>query len=93
MLVWNTVAWVIHVRGARNRARRRSEILHRAFELMLRDRAALAATISRENGKSLTDAAGEVSVQVPRDRAGSFEPVIVRKRQRRMTDVDALAIT
>ena len=41
----------------------------------------------------LTDAAGEVSVQVPRDRAGSFEPVIVRKRQRRLSDVDAVAIS
>ena len=41
----------------------------------------------------LTDAAGEVSVQVPRDRAGTFEPVIVRKRQRRLSDVDAVAIS
>jgi putative transposase len=41
----------------------------------------------------LTDAAGEVSVQVPRDRAGSFEPVIVKKRQRRLSDVDAVAIS
>ncbi|KUL41146.1 NAD-dependent succinate-semialdehyde dehydrogenase [Actinoplanes awajinensis] len=46
---------------ARTAPRRRSEILHRAFELMLRDRAALAELISRENGKSLTDAAGEVT--------------------------------
>jgi putative transposase len=41
----------------------------------------------------LTDAAGEVSVQVPRDRAGTFEPVVVRKRQRRLSDVDAVAIS
>jgi transposase-like protein len=40
----------------------------------------------------LTEAAGDVPVQVPRDRAGSFEPVIVRKRQRRLSDVDAVAI-
>jgi transposase-like protein len=38
----------------------------------------------------LTDPAGEVSVQVPRDRAATFEPVIVRKRQRRLSDVDAV---
>jgi transposase-like protein len=31
----------------------------------------------------LTDNAGAVQVQVPRDRDGSFEPVIVKKRQRR----------
>jgi putative transposase len=41
----------------------------------------------------LTEAAGEVPVRVPRDRAGSFEPVIVRKRQRRLSDVDAVAIS
>jgi putative transposase len=41
----------------------------------------------------LSEAAGEVSVQVPRDRAGTFEPVIVRKRQRRLSDVDAVTIS
>lgn len=41
----------------------------------------------------LTDAAGEVSIEVPRDRAGTFSPVIVRKRQRRLNDVDAIAIS
>ena len=41
----------------------------------------------------LTEAAGEVPVRVPRDRAGSFEPVIVRKRQRRLGDADAVAIS
>jgi succinate-semialdehyde dehydrogenase/glutarate-semialdehyde dehydrogenase len=46
---------------SRTAPRRRSEVLHRAFELMLRDRDELARLISRENGKSLTDAAGEVT--------------------------------
>ena len=41
--------------------RRRSEVLRTAFELMLRDREKLAALISRENGKSLADAAAEVT--------------------------------
>src|SRR3954454_5141500 len=41
----------------------------------------------------LTDAAGEVTIAVPRDRAGTFDPQIVRKRQRRLTDVDAVAIS
>ena len=41
----------------------------------------------------LTDAAGQVQIEVPRDRAGTFEPVIVAKRQRRLTDVDAIAIS
>jgi putative transposase len=41
----------------------------------------------------LTEAAGEVSVDVPRDRAGTFDPVVVKKRQRRLSDVDAVAIS
>jgi transposase-like protein len=41
----------------------------------------------------LTEAAGEVTIEVPRDRAGTFAPVIVKKRQRRLTDVDAVAIS
>ncbi|WP_433830843.1 NAD-dependent succinate-semialdehyde dehydrogenase [Actinoplanes sp. CA-015351] len=46
---------------SRTAPRRRSEILHHTFELMLRDRDELAQLISRENGKSLVDAAGEVT--------------------------------
>jgi succinate-semialdehyde dehydrogenase / glutarate-semialdehyde dehydrogenase len=46
---------------SRTPPRRRSEILHRAFELMIRDRESLAELISRENGKSRSDAAGEVT--------------------------------
>ena len=43
------------------------------------------------NGKRaktvLTDS-GEVAIEVPRDRDGSFEPVIVAKRQRRSSSID-----
>ncbi|GLY08686.1 NAD-dependent succinate-semialdehyde dehydrogenase [Actinoplanes sp. NBRC 101535] len=46
---------------SRTAPRRRSEVLHKAFELMLRDRDELALLISRENGKSLADATGEVT--------------------------------
>ena len=41
----------------------------------------------------LTDHAGKVEVEVPRDREGSFEPVIVKKRQRRLSDVDAVVLS
>jgi succinate-semialdehyde dehydrogenase / glutarate-semialdehyde dehydrogenase len=41
--------------------RQRSEVLRRAFELMLADVDALAALISWENGKSLADARAEVT--------------------------------
>lgn len=45
---------------SRTPPRERSEVLHRAFELMIRDKDDLAALIGRENGKSLADAAAEV---------------------------------
>lgn len=41
--------------------RERGEILRRTFELMIRDRDELGELISAENGKSLTDAKGEVT--------------------------------
>jgi putative transposase len=40
----------------------------------------------------LTDV-GEVEIEVPRDRDGSFDPKIVRKRQRRLAGVDGLVIS
>ncbi len=46
---------------ARTAPRARSEVLARAHALMLRDRDELANLIARENGKSLADAAGEVT--------------------------------
>ena len=46
---------------SRTAPRARSEVLRRAFELLLRDRDRLAELISRENGKSLADATGEVT--------------------------------
>ena len=48
------------------------------------------------NGKRaktvLTDS-GEVAIEVPRDRAGSFEPVIVAKRQRRLSSIDEIVLS
>src|SRR5215210_1012735 len=41
----------------------------------------------------VSDAAGEVSIEVPRDRAGTFEPRIVKKRQRRLTEVDEIVLS
>ena len=41
----------------------------------------------------LTDNAGKVDIEVPRDRDGTFEPVIIKKRQRRLNDVDAVVIS
>ena len=48
------------------------------------------------NGKRaktvLTDS-GEVAVEVPRDRNGSFDPVIVAKRQRRLSSIDQIVLS
>ena len=41
----------------------------------------------------LTEASGHVEVEVPRDRAGTFEPQIVRKRQRRLNGVDEVVLS
>jgi putative transposase len=41
----------------------------------------------------ISDAAGEVRIEVPRDREGTFEPQIVKKRQRRLSDVDEIVLS
>jgi putative transposase len=41
----------------------------------------------------LTHATGQVDLEVPRDRDGTFEPVIVKKRQRRLTEVDEIVLS
>ncbi|MGE3297923.1 MAG: transposase [Porticoccaceae bacterium] len=48
------------------------------------------------NGKSrktLQSTAGELAIEVPRDRDGSFEPQLVRKRQRRLEGLDEVGAT
>jgi putative transposase len=41
----------------------------------------------------ISDAAGEVSIEVPRGRESTFEPQIVKKRQRRLTEVDEVVLS
>ena len=41
----------------------------------------------------LTHATGQVDLEVPRDRDGTFEPVIVKKRQRRLGEVDEIVLS
>ncbi|MEU7769811.1 IS256 family transposase [Micromonospora taraxaci] len=41
----------------------------------------------------LTDASGPVQIDVPRDRAGTFEPQIAKKRQRRLSGVDEVVLS
>ena len=44
-------------------------------------------------GKTVLTDVGPVEVTVPRDRQGSFEPTIVRKRQRRLAGVEDLVLS
>lgn len=47
-----------------------------------------------KRGKTvITDNAGPVQIEVPRDRNGSFEPQLVKKRQRRLGDLDAMVLS
>jgi putative transposase len=54
---------------------------------------------NRENSRNGTRAKtvltelGPVEIDVPRDRDGSFEPVIVRKRQRRLDSIDQIVLS
>jgi putative transposase len=41
----------------------------------------------------LTESTGHVEIEVPRDRDGSFEPQIVKKRQRRLNGVDQVVLS
>jgi Transposase, Mutator family len=41
----------------------------------------------------LTEASGQVEIEVPRDRAGTFSPQIVKKRQRRLSGVDEIVLS
>jgi hypothetical protein len=43
--------------------------------------------------KTVLTAVGPVEIEVPRDRDGTFEPVIVRKRQRRLDGIDQIVLS
>lgn len=43
--------------------------------------------------KTVITDVGPVTIDVPRDRNGTFEPVLVRKRQRRLNGIDGLVIS
>lgn len=54
-------------------------------------RAATAATpATGARPKTVTTDVGPLQIEVPRDRDGSFDPTLVRKRQRRLEGVDEL---
>lgn len=57
--------------------------------------AAMAATrgTAPARRRVLADNVGPVTIDVPRDRDSSFTPVIVKKRQRRLGDVDTVVLS
>ena len=69
---------------------------HLGYEHGDRDGKTNAETANERNGsraKTVTTELGPVQVEVPRDRDGTFEPVVVRKRQRRMGGVDEMVLS
>jgi putative transposase len=46
-----------------------------------------------QRAKTVLTEAGPVEISVPRDRDASFEPTIIKKRQRRLTGLDDLVIS
>lgn len=53
--------------------------------------------VNSRNGKRsktvLSDSCGAVDIDVPRDRDGTFEPQLVKKRQRRLGEVDEVVLS
>ena len=78
-------------------------VLETALEVEMEDHLGYAkhAPEGRDKGnsrngtrsKTVLTEVGEVELDVPRDRDGSFEPQIVKKRQRRLSGVDELVIS
>ena len=46
-----------------------------------------------KRSKTVLTGVGAVEIDVPRDRDGSFEPVIVKKRQRRLDSIDQIVLS
>jgi len=61
-----------------------------------RDHSGVHDTGDERNGvrsKTVTTEIGPVTIDVPRDRDGSFEPMLVKKRQRRLNGVDQMVLS
>jgi putative transposase len=60
------------------------------------DRQAIKETTNRRNGtsqKTVKSKHGEINLEIPRDRESEFEPVIVKKHQRRFDGFDDLILS
>jgi len=69
---------------------------HLGYEHGDRDGKTGADTGNERNGtraKTVHTELGPVTIEVPRDGDGTFDPVVVRKRQRRLSGVDAMVLS
>ena len=69
---------------------------HLGYQAGDRDGKAAVGTDNHRNGsypKTIDSNYGPVTVDVPRDRAGTFVPTMVPKGSRRLTDIDDLIIS
>lgn len=57
------------------------------------EKAGSGNTRNGTRSKTVVTEVGPVVLEVPRDREGSFEPQIVKKRQRRLTSVDEMVLS
>lgn len=57
------------------------------------ERAESGNTRNGTRSKTVITDVGPIEIEVPRDRAGSFEPQIVKKRQRRLGGVDEMVLS
>jgi putative transposase len=57
------------------------------------EKAGSGNTRNGTRSKTVVTEVGPVEIEVPRDRTGSFEPQILKKRQRRLTGVDEMVLS
>ena len=60
------------------------------------DKTVIKETVNRRNGtshKTVKSKHGEIELEIPRDRAAEFEPVIIQKHQRRFDGFDDLILS
>jgi transposase-like protein len=67
------------------------KMLNQELDVHLTTEKQSSQSVNHRNGKGhkiVKSESGEVSIDTPRDRAGTFEPIIVPKRQRRISVLD-----
>ena len=66
---------------------------HLGYEKHERSDEAAGNARNGTRSKTVLTKAGPVAIDVPRDRAGTFEPVVVRKRQRGLGSIEDVVVS